>query len=112
MAISSRDDWLLREMRLLGSVLARMLGQKNGGQLQEALQTLDDAEGELLGVMADVAPRSPRTAPPSSPRRPGPARRATNPPCASSWNPWRTHPADLRRSWVEDAGCVRGEFVL
>ncbi|HVH12970.1 MAG TPA: hypothetical protein VM759_07960 [Longimicrobium sp.] len=57
MAISSRDDWLLREMRLLGSVLARMLGQKNGGQLQEALQTLDDAEGELLGVMGDVAPR-------------------------------------------------------
>ncbi|HVH11397.1 MAG TPA: hypothetical protein VM759_00025 [Longimicrobium sp.] len=57
MPISSRDDWLLREMRLLGSVLARMLGQKNGGQLHEALQTLDDAEGELLGAMVDVAPR-------------------------------------------------------
>lgn len=57
MPISSRDDWLLRELRLLGAVLARMLGLKSGGQLHEALQTLDDAEGELLGPLAAVAPR-------------------------------------------------------
>lgn len=57
MPISSRDDWLLRELKLLGSVLARMLGLKNGGQVQEALQTLDDAEGELLGPLAQVVPR-------------------------------------------------------
>jgi hypothetical protein len=57
MPISSRDDWLLRELRQLGAVLARMLGLRNGGQLQEAVQTLDDAEGELLGPLAQVAPR-------------------------------------------------------
>jgi hypothetical protein len=57
MPISSRDDWLLRELKLLGAVLARMLGLKNGGQVQEALQTLDDAESELLGPHADVATR-------------------------------------------------------
>ena len=57
MPISSRDDWLIRELKMLGEVLARMLGLKNGGQLHEALQTLDDAEGELLGPLAQVAPR-------------------------------------------------------
>lgn len=57
MPISSRDDWLLRELKMLGAVLARMLGLKNGGQLHEALQTLDDAEGELLGPLAQVVPR-------------------------------------------------------
>jgi hypothetical protein len=57
MPISSRDDWLLRELRMLGAVLARMLGLKNGGQVHEALQTLDDAEGELLGPLAQVVPR-------------------------------------------------------
>ena len=57
MPISSREDFLLRIIRQMGAVLARMLGQKNGGQVQEALQTLDDAEGELLGPMADVVPR-------------------------------------------------------
>lgn len=57
MPVSSRDDWLLRELRLLGAVLARMLGLKNGGQVQEALQALDDAEGELLGPLAGVVPR-------------------------------------------------------
>lgn len=57
MPISSRDDWLLRELRMLGAVLARMLGLKNGGQVHEALQTLDDAEGALLGPLAQVVPR-------------------------------------------------------
>jgi hypothetical protein len=57
MPISSRDDWLLRELRLLGAVLARMLGLRNGGQLREAVQALDDAEGELLGPLAGVVPR-------------------------------------------------------
>jgi hypothetical protein len=57
MPISSRDDWLLRELRMLGAVLARMLGLKNGGQVQEAQQALDDAEGELLGPLAGVVPR-------------------------------------------------------
>lgn len=55
--ISSREDWLLRELRMLGAVLARMLGLRNGGQLHEAAQALDDAEGELLGPLAEVAPR-------------------------------------------------------
>ena len=57
MPISSREDYLLRIIRQMGAVLARMLGLKNGGQVQEALQTLDDAEGELLGPQADVVPR-------------------------------------------------------
>jgi hypothetical protein len=57
MPISSREDYLLRIIRQMGAVLARMLGLKNGGQVQEALQTLDDAEGELLGPMAQVVPR-------------------------------------------------------
>lgn len=57
MPISSREDFLLRMIRQMGAVLARMLGLKNGGQVQEALQTLDDAEGELLGPMAQVVPR-------------------------------------------------------
>ncbi|HEX6042537.1 hypothetical protein [Longimicrobium sp.] len=57
MPLSSREDWLLRELKLLGAVLARMLGLRNGGQLQEAVQALDDAEGELLGPLAEVAPR-------------------------------------------------------
>jgi hypothetical protein len=57
MPISSRDDWLVRELQMLGAVLARMLGLRNGGQVQEALQTLDDAEGELLGPQAAVVPR-------------------------------------------------------
>ena len=57
MPISSREDYLLRILRQMGAVLARMLGQKDGGRVQEALQTLDDAEGELLGPQADVVPR-------------------------------------------------------
>lgn len=57
MPISSREDYLLRMIRQMGAVLARMLGLKNGGQVQEALRTLDDAEGELLGPMAQVVPR-------------------------------------------------------
>jgi hypothetical protein len=57
MPISSRDDYLLRIIQQMGAVLARMLGLKNGGQVQEALQTLDDAEGELLGPQAEVVPR-------------------------------------------------------
>jgi hypothetical protein len=54
MPISSRDDWLLRDLKMMGAVLARMLGLKNGGQVQEALHTLDDAEGELLGPQGAV----------------------------------------------------------
>ena len=57
MPISSRDDYLLRMIRELGAVVARMLGQKGGGQLHEAMQTLDDGEGELLGPLATVVPR-------------------------------------------------------
>ncbi|HST61418.1 MAG TPA: hypothetical protein VLK84_22120 [Longimicrobium sp.] len=57
MPISAREDYLLRMIQQMGAVLARMLGLKNGGQVQEALQTLDDAEGELLGPMAQVVPR-------------------------------------------------------
>ena len=57
MPISSRDDWLIRELQMLGAVIARMLGLKGGGQLHEARQALDDAEGELLGPLADVVPR-------------------------------------------------------
>lgn len=57
MPISAREDLLLRLIRQMGAVMARMLGLKNGGQVQEALQTLDDAEGELLGPMAQVVPR-------------------------------------------------------
>jgi hypothetical protein len=57
MPISSRDDYLLRIIQQMGAVLARMLGLKNGGQVHEALQTLDDAEGELLGPQAEVVPR-------------------------------------------------------
>lgn len=57
MPISSREDYLLRMIRELGAVIARMLGQKNGGQVQEAMATLDEAEGELLGAHAQVVPR-------------------------------------------------------
>jgi hypothetical protein len=57
MPISSREDYLLRMIRQLGAVIARMLGLKNGGQLQEAAQALTDAEGELLGPLAEVVPR-------------------------------------------------------
>lgn len=57
MPISSREDYLLRMIRELGAVIARMLGQKNGGQVQEAMATLDEAEGELLGAQAQVVPR-------------------------------------------------------
>lgn len=57
MPISSRDDWLLRLLQQMGAVIARMLGLKNGGQIQEALQTLDDAQGELLGPLAGVVTR-------------------------------------------------------
>lgn len=57
MPISSREDYLLRMIRQMGAVLARMLGLKNGGQVHEALQSLDDAEGELLGPLAEVVPR-------------------------------------------------------
>jgi len=57
MPVSSREDYLLRLIQRMGEVLARMLGQKNGGQVQEALLTLDDAQGELLGPLAEVVPR-------------------------------------------------------
>ncbi len=57
MPISSREDYLLRIIRQMGAVLARMLGLKNGGQVHEAMQALDDAEGELLGPLAEVVPR-------------------------------------------------------
>lgn len=57
MPISSRDDYLLRMIRELGAVVARMLGQKSGGQLHAAMQTLEEGEGELLGPLAAVVPR-------------------------------------------------------
>jgi hypothetical protein len=57
MPISSREDYLLRMIQQMGAVLARMLGLKNGGQVHEAMQALDDAEGELLGPLAEVVPR-------------------------------------------------------
>lgn len=57
MPVSSRDDWLVRELQVLGAVIARMLGLKGGGQLHEARAALDDAEGELLGPLAGVVPR-------------------------------------------------------
>jgi hypothetical protein len=56
MPISSREDYLLRMIRELGAVIARMRGLAGGGQLHEAMHTLDDAEGELLGPLAEVAP--------------------------------------------------------
>jgi hypothetical protein len=57
MPISSREDYLLRIIQQMGAVLARMLGLKNGGQVHEAMQALGDAEGELLGPLAQVVPR-------------------------------------------------------
>lgn len=57
MPISSREDYLLRMIRELSGVIAQMLGLKGGGQIHEAMQTLDDAEGELLGPLAQAAPR-------------------------------------------------------
>lgn len=57
MPISSQEDYLLRMLRQMGAVLARMLGLKNGGQVHEAMHALDDAEGELLGPLAEVVPR-------------------------------------------------------
>jgi hypothetical protein len=58
MPISSRDDYLLRMMRQMATVLARMLGLRNGGQLREALRELDDLQGELLqGPLAELVPR-------------------------------------------------------
>jgi len=57
MPISSQEDYLLRMLRQMSAVLARMLGLKNGGQVHEAMQALDDAEGELLGPLAEVVPR-------------------------------------------------------
>lgn len=57
MPISSREDYLLRMIRELGAVMARMLGLRQGGQLHEAAQALDDAEGELLGPLAEAVPR-------------------------------------------------------
>ena len=57
MPISSREDYLQRMIRQLSGVIAQMLGLKGGGQIHEAMQTLDDAEGELLGPLAQVAPR-------------------------------------------------------
>jgi Tfp pilus assembly protein PilN len=57
MPVSSQEDYLLRMLRQMGAVLARMLGLKNGGQVHEALQSVDHAEGELLGPLAEVVPR-------------------------------------------------------
>jgi hypothetical protein len=57
MPASSREDYLMRLIRQLGETIARLRGLRNGGELQEALRTLDDAQGELLGPLAGVVPR-------------------------------------------------------
>jgi hypothetical protein len=97
MPVSSRDDWLMRMIQQMAQVVARMLGQKNGGQVQEAMQTLDDAQGELLGALSGVVPRvDSATA----------AHMLSEPRLIASWARLLYERADLLRMSGDDAGAA------
>lgn len=57
MSPSSRDDYLLRMMVETTQALLRAAGLRRAGKLDEALNELRDAYGELLGPAAELAPR-------------------------------------------------------
>lgn len=52
---TSREDYLLRLIREMAAVAARMLRLRADGRLDEAMQVASDAEGELLGPLAAAA---------------------------------------------------------
>jgi hypothetical protein len=57
MPLSSRDDFLLRIIRQVMDVIARAVGLRREGRLDEAERELESAMAELLGPLAAVAPR-------------------------------------------------------
>lgn len=52
---SSQQDYILRLIQQMAAVVATLLGLRGGGKLDEALDVVSDAEGELLGPMAGAA---------------------------------------------------------
>jgi hypothetical protein len=44
------NDYVLRLVKQLGAALARVLGLKKAGRLEEAQQAIDEAWSELLGL--------------------------------------------------------------
>jgi len=57
MSPSARDDYLMRMIAEMVQALMRVAGLKREGKLDEALDALRDAYGELLGPAAELAPR-------------------------------------------------------
>ena len=52
---NSQQDYLLRMIQQLAAVVARLLGLRGGGKVDEALEVVRTAEGELLGPLAAAA---------------------------------------------------------
>jgi hypothetical protein len=48
------EDFILRMIRLATAALAQIIGLKKGGQYPEALQAIDQAFEEVLGLKADL----------------------------------------------------------
>jgi hypothetical protein len=48
------EDFILRMIRLATAALAQIMGLKKGGQYPEALQAIDQALEEVLGLKADL----------------------------------------------------------
>lgn len=54
---STEKDYILRMIQQVMQMVARLMGRKKDGDLQGALDEARAATGQLLGPMADVAPR-------------------------------------------------------
>ena len=52
----SRKDWLMRQIEMIGRMLAAILGKARSGQQVEALGMFDAAYQPLLGVGSKLLP--------------------------------------------------------
>ncbi len=51
---SSHEDYLLRQVKAMAAILARILGLRTNGEMEEARLELDRAYGLLLGSRSDL----------------------------------------------------------
>jgi hypothetical protein len=56
------EDFIMRQVRAVGTMLARILGLRSGGQIEEARVELEDAYGLLLGSQGIARQVDARTA--------------------------------------------------
>ncbi len=57
MSPSQRDDYVLRQIRAVAAMIARMMGLRLGGEIEEARTELEEAYTLLLGPQAALIRR-------------------------------------------------------